>query len=257
MTDHTDAWTDDVPLIELVQVSKVYDNLKEPVVALRDVTLAMYRGEFVSIMGRSGSGKSTLLNILGLLDRPSHGEYLLEGVDINTLKDAELARIRRDHFGFIFQSYNLFPELTATENVEVPMIYAGVPARQRRQRARALLEHVGLGHRLDHRPMEMSGGEQQRVAIARALANSPSLLLADEPTGNLPTEQGRQIMESIAQLNELGMTVIVVTHDPGIARWGTRLITLADGQLIGDEFIPETERQRLQMEEADHHEQVG
>src|SRR5690606_18698803 len=186
-------YAEDVPLIELQHVSKVYDQSKQPVVALQDVSLVIYRGEFVSIMGRSGSGKSTLLNILGLLDRPSHGVYLLEGVDVTTLKDAELARIRRDHFGFIFQSYNLFPELTALENVEVPMIYAGIQSRERRQRARDLLEHVGLGHRLKHRPLEMSGGEQQRVAIARALANSPALLLADEPTGNLPSEQGQQI----------------------------------------------------------------
>ena len=252
-------YAEDVPLIELQHVSKVYDQSKQPVVALQDVSLVIYRGEFVSIMGRSGSGKSTLLNILGLLDRPSHGVYLLEGVDVTTLKDAELARIRRDHFGFIFQSYNLFPELTALENVEVPMIYAGIQSRERRQRARDLLEHVGLGHRLKHRPLEMSGGEQQRVAIARALANSPALLLADEPTGNLPSEQGQQIMETIAYLNELGMTVIVVTHDPGIARWGTRLLALRDGRLVGDESIPAHERypsRRQKGEEAVHREEV-
>ncbi|HEY8495640.1 MAG TPA: ABC transporter ATP-binding protein [Limnochordales bacterium] len=251
---HPDA----VPLIQLDQVSKVYDQFKEPVVALRDVSLVVHRGEFVSIMGRSGSGKSTLLNIIGLLDRPSHGGYLLEGVDVTRLKDGELSRIRRDHFGFIFQSYNLFPELTAVENVEVPMIYAGVRARERRERARALLEHVGLGHRLHHRPVELSGGEQQRVAIARALANSPTLLLADEPTGNLPSEQGRLVMETIAELNAMGMTVIVVTHDPGVAMWGTRLVTLQDGQLVGDEPIPEAKRHRPQRhEEAGQRAQLG
>jgi len=252
------TYHDDVPLIELEQVSKVYDHLKEPVAALRDVDLIIERGEFVCIMGPSGSGKSTLLHILGALDRPSHGAYYLEGVDITTLEDAELAHIRRDHFGFIFQSYNLFPELTATENVEVPMLYAGVRARQRRERARALLKHVGLGHRLNHRPVEMSGGEQQRVAIARALANAPTLLLADEPTGNLPTEQGRQIMASLAELNARGMTIIVVTHDPDIALWGTRLLTLRDGEIVGDYLIPEEQRYRVaRAEEEDRHEQVG
>lgn len=247
---------DGIPLIQLEQVSKVYGQFKEPVAALRDVSLVIERGEFVSIMGPSGSGKSTLLNILGLLDRPSHGAYLLEGVDVTTLKDGELARVRRDHFGFIFQSYNLFPELTAMENVEVPMIYAGVRKRERKERARALLEHVGLGHRLHHRPLELSGGEQQRVAIARALANSPTLLLADEPTGNLPSEQGRMVMETVAGLNRMGMTVIVVTHDPDVARWGTRLVTLRDGQLVADEPIPEAERHRPE-EEAGYHAQTG
>ncbi len=174
-------------LIQLRSVSKVYDQMKEPVVAVRDINLDIEQRDFVAIMGPSGSGKSTLLHMVGLLDRPTEGEYLLEGVNLARLKDAELARLRRDHFGFIFQSYNLFPELTATENVEVPMIYAGVGARRRRERARELLVQVGLEHRLNHRPSEMSGGEQQRVAIARALANGPTLLLADEPTGNLPT----------------------------------------------------------------------
>lgn len=231
----------DAALIELRSVSKVYDQMKEPVVAVRDIDLDIEQREFVAIMGPSGSGKSTLLHILGLLDRPSEGEYLLEGVDLTSLKDAELARLRRDHFGFIFQSYNLFPELTATENVEVPMIYAGVGARARRERARELLARVGLEHRFTHRPSEMSGGEQQRVAIARSLANGPTLLLADEPTGNLPTEQGRQIMQALRDLNEQGMTVIVVTHDPGVAAWADRLLTLRDGQIVGDEAVAESE----------------
>lgn len=231
-------------LIELRAVSKVYDQMAEPVVALRDVDLRIAQREFVSIMGPSGSGKSTLLHILGALDRPSSGQYLLEGVDLTTLKDGELARIRREHFGFVFQSYNLFPELTALENVEVPMIYAGVGARERRRRARELLEQVGLGHRLKHRPAELSGGEQQRVAIARALANGPTVLLADEPTGNLPTEQGRQVMQMLRELNEQGMTVVVVTHDPGVAAWAGRLLTLRDGQIVGDEPVEESEALR-------------
>lgn len=222
-------------LIRLEKVSKVYGKSKEPVVALKAIDLEVRRREFVSIMGPSGSGKSTLLHILGALDRPSGGVYTLEGVDLTALKDKELARIRRDHFGFIFQNYNLFPELTALENVEVPMIYAGVPARDRRRRAKELLEQVGLGHRLKHRPSELSGGEQQRTAIARALANGPTLLFADEPTGNLPTHQGRQVMEALKQLNEMGMTVLVVTHDPGIAAWSERLLVLRDGEIVADE----------------------
>lgn len=222
-------------LIRLQGVSKVYAKSKEPVVALSEVDLAVGRREFVAIMGPSGSGKSTLLSIMGLLDRPSSGVYTLEGVDLTGLKDRELARIRRDHFGFIFQQYNLFPELTALENVEVPMIYAGVPARDRRRRAQELLEQVGLSHRLRHRPSEMSGGEQQRTAIARALANAPTILFADEPTGNLPTDQGRQVMQVLKELNDQGMTVLVVTHDPGIARWSRRLLTLRDGRIVSDE----------------------
>lgn len=221
-------------LIRLEQVSKVY-NKGEPVAALNAVDLAVAQREFVSIMGPSGSGKTTLLQILGALDRPTHGVYTLEGVDLTVLKDRDLAQIRRDHFGFIFQSYNLFPELNALENVEVPMIYAGVRASDRRRRAQDLLEQVGLGHRLRHRPNEMSGGEQQRVAIARALANSPTILFADEPTGNLPTEQGRQVMKSLKDLNDLGMTVLVVTHDPGIAAWSERLLMLRDGEIVADE----------------------
>lgn len=234
-------------LIELHAVSKVYDQMAEPVVALREVDLRIEQREFVAIMGPSGSGKSTLLHILGALDRPSSGQYRLEGVDLTTLKDGELARIRRDHFGFVFQSYNLFPELTAAENVEVPMIYAGVGARERRRRAQELLEQVGLGHRLKHRPVELSGGEQQRVAIARALANGPTVLLADEPTGNLPTEQGRQIMQTLQELNQQGMTIIVVTHDPGVAAWAERLLTLRDGRIVGDELVAESEALRARV----------
>lgn len=235
-------------LIRLQGVSKIYTKSKEPVTALKDIDLVVRRREFVSIMGPSGSGKSTLLSIMGLLDRPTSGVYTLEGVDLSGLKDREFARIRRDHFGFIFQQYNLFPELTAVENVEVPMIYAGVPARERRRRAVELLEQVGLGHRLKHRPSEMSGGEQQRTAIARALANSPTVLFADEPTGNLPTDQGRQVMQALKELNLHGMTVLVVTHDPGIALWSDRLLMLRDGRIVADE--PTASSQLLQAQAA-------
>lgn len=239
-------------LITLSGVSRVYDQLKQPVVALQKTDLQITQREFVSIMGPSGSGKSTLLHILGALDRPTTGTYLLEGVDLTALKDKELARVRREHFGFVFQSYNLFPELTALENVEVPMIYAGVPAKQRRSRAKELLERFGLGHRLGHRPLELSGGEQQRVAIARALANGPTLLLADEPTGNLPTEQGRQIMASLAELNKQGMTVVVVTHDPTVAAWGQRLLTLRDGEIVGDEPVSEAPMLQAYLQQAEN-----
>lgn len=235
-------------LIRLEGVTKAYDKSKEPVVALRDVDLEIGRREFVAIMGPSGSGKSTLLHILGALDRPTGGTYTLEGVDLTQLKDKELARIRRDHFGFVFQSYNLFAELTAVENVEVPMIYAGVPARERRRRARELLEQVGLGHRLTHRPGELSGGEQQRTAIARALANSPTILFADEPTGNLPSEQGRQVMKALQDLNDLGMTVLVVTHDPAVAAWSRRLLLLRDGTIVADEPTAESRLLQTQAE---------
>ena len=203
------------------------------VYGLKDVNLEINRGEFITIMGASGSGKSTLLQILGLLDLPSEGRFLLEGKDVTLLPDSELARVRNRFFGFVFQSFHLLPELTALENVELPMGYAGIPSRQKRERARELLEKVGLSHRLDHHPRAMSGGEQQRVAIARALANDPGFLFADEPTGNLPSETGRQIMEIIQGLNREGMTIIMVTHDDNLGRLGSRCIRLADGSVIG------------------------
>ncbi|BAS28568.1 ABC transporter ATP-binding protein [Limnochorda pilosa] len=224
-------------LVRLDGLGKVFDTGASPVAALTDIDLTVEQTEFVSIMGPSGSGKSTLLHLLGALDRPSAGRYWLQGREITSLPDRELSRVRNRHFGFVFQSYNLFPELTALENVEVPMIYAGVAGRERRRRATELLEELGMGARLHHRPSELSGGEQQRVAIARALANGPTLLLADEPTGNLPTTQARQIMEILAGLNGQGMTLVVVTHDPGIAAFGQRLVTLRDGRIVSDEPI--------------------
>jgi putative ABC transport system ATP-binding protein len=202
--------------------------------ALEGIDLEIQRGEFVSIMGPSGSGKSTLLNILGVLDQPSRGAYYLEGVDITQLRDGELAQIRNRHFGFIFQSYNLFPELTALENVMVPLMYAGRPRRERRERAEALLAQVGMAHRLKHLPTQLSGGEQQRVAIARALANNPTLLLADEPTGNLATDQGAEIMTLLQELNQQGTTVVIVTHDPAVSAYGRRLLRLRDGKIVSD-----------------------
>lgn len=222
-----------MPFIALRGVSKVYDQLKQPVVALQETDLEIRQREFVSIMGPSGSGKSTLLHILGALDRPSTGTYLLEGVDITALKDKELARVRRDHFGFVFQSYNLFPELTAVENVEVPMIYAGVPARQRRARAKELLERLGLGHRLAHRPLELSGGEQQRVAIAKAIAHRPKLLLADEPTAELDSQMAAQIMKVFRAIIETEqVTICMTTHDPTILEVADHVYEMVDGKFI-------------------------
>lgn len=232
----------EAPLIWLRGVTKVYYTTRTPVPALNGIDLKIQPGEFVSVMGPSGSGKSTLLHILGALDLPTSGEYLLEGVRITGLSDRELSRIRNRHFGFVFQNYNLFPELTAVENVEVPMLYAGVRAAERRRRAEMLLERFGLGHRIDHRSSELSGGEQQRVAIARALANGPTLLLADEPTGNLPTAHGEEIMSLLQELNDEGMTIVVVTHDWRIASYGKRLVELQDGRIVGDRLLAPAER---------------
>jgi len=221
-------------VIRLEGVAKEYYMGDVVVQALEGIDLEIQRGEFVSIMGPSGSGKSTLLNILGVLDQPSRGAYYLEGVDITQLRDGELAQIRNRHFGFIFQSYNLFPELTALENVMVPLMYAGRPRRERRERAEALLAQVGMAHRLKHLPTQLSGGEQQRVAIARALANNPTLLLADEPTGNLATDQGAEIMTLLQELNQQGTTVVIVTHDPAVSAFGRRLLRLRDGKIVSD-----------------------
>lgn len=210
--------------------------------ALDNVSMTISHGEFVIIMGPSGSGKSTLLNILGVLDLPTrnHGAYLLEDVDITELGDRELARIRNRHFGFIFQSYNLFPELNALENVMVPLTYAKRPKEERIKRAEELLEMVEMTHRLKHFPNQLSGGEQQRVAIARALANKPTLLLADEPTGNLATEQGNEILSLLKKLNEQGTTIVVVTHDPKVSTYGKRLVHLQDGKIVSDKAIEQS-----------------
>lgn len=224
-------------MIKLEGITKEYFMGDIEIKALDDIHLEIQREEFLSIMGPSGSGKSTLLNILGVLDQPSAGAYYLENVDITQLRDKELAQIRNHHFGFIFQSYNLFPELSALENVTVPLMYAGKSRKERQERAENLLSDVGMGHRLNHLPTQLSGGEQQRVAIARALANNPTLILADEPTGNLATDQGAEIMGILQTLNEQGTTVVIVTHDPGISEYGKRLVQLRDGAIVSDESI--------------------
>jgi len=200
--------------------------------ALRGVDLSIERGEFVALVGPSGSGKSTVLNLIGGLDRPTGGEVWIDGVELGTTDERTLTRHRREHVGFVFQTFNLLPRLTAKENVALPLMFSGVPRRERLDRARALLESVGLGQRLTHRPGQLSGGEQQRVAIARALVGHPALLLADEPTGNLDTTTGAEIMALLKDLNqERELTLLVVTHDPEVASFADRIVTLRDGRV--------------------------
>jgi len=217
-------------MIELENVTKIYHMGEVKVAALDNVSLCCEKGEMVSIMGPSGSGKSTMMNILGCLDRPTSGGYCLEGQDVASLKDNDLASIRNNKLGFVFQSYNLLPKLTAVANVELPLIYNG--GHNRRQRALEALESVGIGSRAHHRPSEMSGGEQQRVAIARALINNPLIILADEPTGNLDTVSSRTIMSLLLEQSKKGITVVVVTHEEDIASYTQRTIYLRDGKIV-------------------------
>ncbi|MGY4706998.1 ABC transporter ATP-binding protein [Candidatus Bipolaricaulota sp. J31] len=226
----------DEAIVELEGVWKVYRmgrRRRIEVEALRGVDLRVERGEFLAVMGPSGSGKSTLLHLMGCLDRPTKGRVLFEGADVSGLRPAALARIRNERIGFVFQSFNLSPTLTALGNVELPMIFAGVPRGERLRRARELLARVGLRERERHLPLELSGGEQQRVAIAWALANSPDLLLADEPTGNLDTETGREVLSLISGAHRGRVTVVVVTHDPEVAAAAVRMLRIRDGRIAG------------------------
>ncbi len=223
-------------VIELRDIGKTFTDRDEPTLALEGVNLSIAQGEFVAIIGPSGSGKSTLMNLIGLLDTPTAGEYILDGQKVASFGDRELARLRREKIGFIFQSFNLLARLSVVQNVELPMIYHGTRRSQRRQRALELLKLVGLADRAGYRPNQISGGQTQRVAIARALANEPSLLLADEPTGNLDTKSSAAIIDELRRLNrEHGTTTVIVTHNPEIAEQTDRVITVRDGQVVSDE----------------------
>jgi putative ABC transport system ATP-binding protein len=224
-------------MIQLEGVTKVYRTGKVEVHALKGIDMTVEEGGFVAIMGASGSGKSTLMNIIGCLDLPTAGRYLLDGVDVRQLDEAELAGIRNRKIGFVFQSYNLLPRTSAVQNVEMPLIYAGI-SRDRRERALAALTEVGLSDRARHQPSELSGGQQQRVAIARALVTEPSILLADEPTGNLDSEASIDIMKLLTQLNQRGRTVVLISHEEEIAAFARRVIRLRDGLIISDQTDP-------------------
>jgi putative ABC transport system ATP-binding protein len=221
-------------LIETVEIWKSYVMGTEEIHALRGVSIQIERGEYVAIMGPSGSGKSTLMNLIGCLDTPSKGSYLLNGKQVGQMNDNELARIRNEEIGFVFQTFNLLPRATALRNVELPLVYAGIPAKVREQQAKAALEKVELTSRMNHRPNELSGGQRQRVAIARALVNDPSILLADEPTGNLDSKTGVEIMEVFERLHKAGNTIVLVTHEADVAAHAHRTIHIRDGQVEKD-----------------------
>ncbi|QDU63087.1 ABC transporter ATP-binding protein [Planctomycetes bacterium Pan216] len=226
---------------KLEDVHKVYDLGDVKVSALRGIDLTFCAGDYVAIMGASGSGKSTMLNLLGCLDRPTSGRYLLDGQDVAQLDDNELSEIRSRAIGFIFQSYNLIPQLTVVENIEVPLYYQGRVGAETREHVVELIEMVGLGHRLDHRPFQLSGGQQQRVGIARALACDPAFILADEPTGNLDSATSEEIMELLARLNQMGKTIVLVTHEDEVAFRAKRIVRMRDGQVMDDVMVPEPE----------------
>ena len=222
-------------LIEIKNIYKIYNEGKESEVrALDGVTLSIDRGEFVAIIGASGSGKSTLMNILGCLDVPTYGDYILNGTDVTDRTDRQLAHIRNKEIGFIFQGYNLIPALTAYENVELPLIYQGISVFQRKERVMAALERVGMADRFGHRPSEMSGGQQQRVAIARAIATHPPIIMAEEPTGALDSKTGKHVLEILHSLHEGGSTIILITHDNGIAATAHRIVRISDGHIVAD-----------------------
>ena len=223
------------PILELRGISKIYRMGEIEVRALRNVDFTVRAGEMVAIMGASGSGKSTMLNLIGTLDRPSEGEYLLDGEPVQDLDEFELAALRNKKIGFVFQSFNLLPRDNALENVELPMVYAGESRSVRRKKAVRALERVGLADRMDHLPNQLSGGQQQRVSIARAIVNEPLLLLADEPTGALDSSTTKQVMELFVELHRQGMTVVLVTHDPNIAAYAERVVSFSDGVIVSDE----------------------
>lgn len=221
-------------MIRAVKLSKIYKNDAVETIALKDISLEIKKGEFVAIMGPSGSGKSTLMHLLGALDAPTSGSYFLERKDVSELSDDELSEIRNKKIGFVFQAFNLLPRATALKNVSIPLVYAGVEKEERIKRAKEALESVDLGDKLENRPNQLSGGEIQRVAIARALVAKPSVIFADEPTGNLDTKSGKEIMEILQDLNKLGHTIVMVTHEAHIAEYSKRTIYLRDGEVVKD-----------------------
>jgi putative ABC transport system ATP-binding protein len=225
-------------IIGIKALTKTYLMGMEKIEALKDINLSIYKNEYVALMGPSGSGKSTLMNVLGCLDSPTSGEYFLNGINVSTMEDAALAEVRNKEIGFVFQTFNLLPRLSSLDNVALPLLYAGLSKKERIERAEHALRSVGLAERMSHKPNELSGGQRQRVAVARALVNSPAIILADEPTGNLDTKTSIEIMGLFEQIHELGNTVIVVTHEPDIAEHAHRIIRLRDGATETDDINP-------------------
>ncbi len=238
-------------MIKIEGLTKIYDTGSVQVAALKGIDLQIEKGEFVAIMGTSGSGKSTLMNILGCLDRPTAGKFYLDDVDVSSMRESEQAKIRNEKIGFVFQSFNLLPRMTALQNVELPMVYGRHSAKYRHEQAMKALEKVGLGDRTHHRPNELSGGQKQRVAIARALAANPAVILADEPTGALDSKTSYEIMDMIRALNDEGSTIIVVTHEPDIAAQAKRIVVIKDGLITEDKINDEAERNKHIMMAAE------